>query len=265
MHILARQVRFAIDPFGKDEFTGANSYAGKPAMEGFGLYGSLWVHLKSRLNPDTGFVVNVSQIDAEVRNHILPFLGARIRQSYARRRIPALSQVYQWLKQSGQMLDKRFDKQTLYKLELELNPFRKLSIGWEKNKMLTYTEQFEFAAMHKLWNRRFDPKTNEALFGKCANPTGHGHNYVLAVTIQPPIKKDGWLKGFQRAVGKHFLSLMDHKNLNKDVKAFDKLNPTVENIAQLAWKKLHGKVGPCKLVDITVWENDRTYCRYTED
>jgi len=265
MHILARQVRFAIDPFGKDGFTGANSYAGKPAMEGFGLYGSLWVHLKSELNPDTGFVVNVSRIDAEVRNHILPFLGVKIRQSYARRRIPALSQVYQWLQQGGRMLDKRFNKQKLCKLEMELNPFRKLSIGWEKNKMLTYTEQFEFAAMHKLWNPRFDPKTNEALFGKCANPTGHGHNYVLAVTICPPVKKDGWLKGFQRAVGKHFLSLMDHKNLNKDVKVFAKLNPTVENIAQFAWKKLHGKIGPCKLVDITIWENDRTYCRYTED
>jgi 6-pyruvoyltetrahydropterin/6-carboxytetrahydropterin synthase len=265
MHILARQVRFAIDPFGNDGFTGDNSYAGKPAMEGFGLYGSLWVHLKSQLNPQTGFVVNVSQIDAEVRAHILPFLSTEIRQYYEQRRIPSLSQVYQWLQQSCELLSKRFDKQKLYKLELELNPFRKLSIEWEKNRMLTYTEQFEFAAMHKLWNPRFDPKTNNALFGKCANPAGHGHNYVLAVTVCPPAKKDGWLKGFQRSVQKNFLSLLDHKNLNKDVKAFSKLNPTVENISQLAWKKLYSKVKPCKLVDITVWENDRTYCRYTED
>jgi 6-pyruvoyltetrahydropterin/6-carboxytetrahydropterin synthase len=166
MHILTRQVRFTIDPFGKDEFTGANSYVGKPTMEGFGLYGSLWVHLKSQLNPDTGFVVNVSQIDAEVRDHVLPFLCMKIRQSYARRRIPALSRVYQWLGQCGKLLDKRFDKQELYKLELELNPFRKISVGWEKNKMLTYTEQFEFAAMHKLWNPRYSLKTNYDLFGK---------------------------------------------------------------------------------------------------
>jgi 6-pyruvoyltetrahydropterin/6-carboxytetrahydropterin synthase len=264
MHILARQIRFAIDPFGNDEFTGDNSYAGKPAIEGFGLYGSLWVHLKSKLNPDTGFVVNVSQIDAEVRNHVLPFLRFKIQQNYAQRKIPALSQVYQWIEQSCELLAERFGKKQLYKLELELSPFRKVSIGWEK-KMLTYTERFEFAAMHKLWNQRFDAKTNYALFGKCANPTGHGHNYILAVTVQTPVKKNGWLKGFHRAVQGHFLSLLDHKNLNKDVKAFAKLNPTVENIAQFAWKKLHGKVKPCKLVDITVWENDRTYCRYTGD
>jgi 6-pyruvoyltetrahydropterin/6-carboxytetrahydropterin synthase len=265
MHMLARQVRFAIDPFGKDEFTGANSYAGKPSIEGFGLYGSLWVHLKAKLNPDTGFVVNVSQIDAEVRDHVLPFLRMKIQQNYAGRSIPALSQMYQWLQESCDLLTERFGKNRLCKLELELSPFRKLSVGLEKKKMLTYTEQFEFAAMHKLWNQRFDKKTNYALFGKCANPAGHGHNYVLAVTVCPPAKKTGWLERFQVAVQRYFLSLMDHKNLNQDVKAFGKLNPTVENIAQFAWKKLQGKVIPCKLVDITVWENDRTYCRYTED
>lgn len=104
-----------------------------------------------------------------------------------------------------------------------------------------------------------------AMFGKCANPTGHGHNYVLAVTVVPPLKKTGWLQRFQNTIQKDFLTLVDHKNLNCDVRAFMKLNPTVENIAQFAWKKLKGKLLPCKLVEVTVWENDRTYCCYREN
>lgn len=131
--------------------------------------------------------------------------------------------------------------------------------------MLTYTERFEFAAMHKLWNAGFDKKTNLAMFGKCASPAGHGHNYVLAVTVVPPLKKTGWMERFQVAIQENFLGIVDHKNLNRDVRVFFTLNPTVENIAQFAWKKLQKKLTPCKLVDITVWENDRTYCRYAED
>ncbi len=265
MHILARQVRFGIDPFGRDGFTGANSYAGKPTTEGFGLYGSLWVYLKSKLNRDTGFVVNVSEIDAEVRERVFPFFGRRIRETCAKQKIPELPDVYQWLQQSRELLAQRFGKKPLCRLELELNPFRKAGVIWEKRKMLVYTERFEFAAMHKLWNNRFDEQANFAMFGQCANPAGHGHNYILAVTVCPPKNKTGWLGHLQKTVQTEFLSLVDHKNLNCDVKAFVKTNPTVENIAQYAWKKLRGKLTPCKLVEITLWENDRTYCRYNED
>jgi 6-pyruvoyltetrahydropterin/6-carboxytetrahydropterin synthase len=262
MHILARQIRFSIDPFGQNGFVGANSYAGKPAVEGFGLYGALWVHLKSKLNRDTGFVVNVSEIDAEVRNQVLPFFRRQIRKICAERRMPGLSDIYQWLQQSRVMLEGRFGKKRICRLELELNPFRKAAVVWEKQKMLTYTEQFEFAAMHKLWNDRLDEQTNFSMFGKCANPAGHGHNYILAVTVRPPKNKSGWVGDFQKTVQNEFLSLVDHKNLNQDVKVFAKTNPTVENIAHYAWKKLEGKFSVCKLVEITVWENDRTYCRY---
>jgi 6-pyruvoyltetrahydropterin/6-carboxytetrahydropterin synthase len=265
MHVLARQIRFAIDPLGNSEFTGANSYAGKPATQGFGLYGALWVHLKSKVNRDTGFVVNVSEIDAEVRRHVLPLLSRRIREICAKRGIPDLSDVYDWLEQSRTLLAGRFTKKSLCRLELELNPFRKAAVAWEKQKMLTYTEQFEFAAMHKLWNSRFDERANITMFGKCANPAGHGHNYILAVTVRPPTGKTAWLENFQKTVQSRFLCLMDHKNLNRDVKTFAKINPTVENIAQYAWKKLDGKFKFCKLVEITVWENDRTWCRYHKD
>jgi 6-pyruvoyltetrahydropterin/6-carboxytetrahydropterin synthase len=130
--------------------------------------------------------------------------------------------------------------------------------------MVIYTEKFEFAAMHKLWNDKFDKKTNFELFGKCANPAGHGHNYILEVSVNPPPGKSGWLEGFEQKVREYFVDIVDHKNLNIDVSAFSRINPTVENLSKLAWKNLKTKLKPCKLIEVTVWENDRTYCRYSK-
>ncbi|MBU2596699.1 MAG: 6-carboxytetrahydropterin synthase, partial [Planctomycetes bacterium] len=70
---------------------------------------------------------------------------------------------------------------------------------------------------------------------------------------------------FERTVDKHFIQLVDHKNLNVDVKHFEKTNPTVENIAEFAFKELADKFEPLELDCVTVWENDRTFCNYRAD
>ena len=131
--------------------------------------------------------------------------------------------------------------------------------------MFTFSEKFEFSAMHQLWNERFDEKKNFELFGKCANAAGHGHNYVLEVSVSQPtdLEVGGTICEFEKVVEEQFLSLVDHKNLNVDVQGFEKLNPTVENLAYFAWEKLEGMFKNGKLAKITVWENDRTFCSYT--
>jgi 6-pyruvoyl-tetrahydropterin synthase len=63
-------------------------------------------------------------------------------------------------------------------------------------------------------------------------------------------------------VDEEFIRLVDHKNLNVDVVELSKINPTVENIAALAWNKLVGKFGEAVLHCVTVWETDKTYCSY---
>lgn len=263
MHYLARQIRFQIDPFGRQEIAGWNSYAGKPVTEGVGLYLALWVHLKSKVNKETGFVVNVADIDGAVREWVIPYYQQRFNEWFRDRQTPGVGEVVDLLRQSRQRLRGALGKgRVLWKLEIELNPFRRLSVSWEKAEMITYTEKFEFASMHKLWNEKFDKKTNFDLFGRCANPTGHGHNYVIDVAIQPPKGKAGWLEQFEKTVKERFVDIVDHKNLNKDVPVFVKTNPTVENIAKFAFDQLKTKLKPCKLVEVIVWENDRTYCRY---
>lgn len=127
--------------------------------------------------------------------------------------------------------------------------------------MLIYSEKFEFAAMHRLWNDQFSEPDNFERFGKCANPNGHGHNYVIEVAVQIPVEaeKNGWIAEFESTVKDLFIEKVDHKNLNKDVPEFRDVNPTVENIVRVAWDCLQGRFAQ-RLRRVTVWENDRTSC-----
>jgi len=266
MHILSRQIRFSIDPFSDEQGLGYNSYASKPCGKGFGVFMSLWVDLAGELDPDTGFVVNVSQIDQIVRENVIPLFSNTIQAAYRDRRIPTPTSLVLLLKRSWKTLRDVFDPKLITQLRLAINPYTQISIYSDEGSMFIYSEKFEFAAMHKLWNDKFDEAKNTELFGKCANPAGHGHNYILEVQVQCQcdLLKSDWKIHYQKVVKQEFLDLVDHKNLNCDVVEFTALNPTVENISFLAWQKLNEKFKNAKLSKITVWENDRTFCSYQE-
>ncbi|GAG37436.1 unnamed protein product, partial [marine sediment metagenome] len=70
MHKLIREVRFSINPFLAESGPGSNSYASKPCGEGVSLYFGLWVELTGGVDEDTGFVVNVTDIDRAVREFV---------------------------------------------------------------------------------------------------------------------------------------------------------------------------------------------------
>ncbi|GAG18416.1 unnamed protein product, partial [marine sediment metagenome] len=160
------------------------------------------------------------------------------------------------------VLSEKFAPANLSGLSLALSPFRKASICAEETEVIYFSEKFEFAAMHKLWNEQLSEKKNLEVFGKCANPAGHGHNYIIEVTVKRPLEQgDFGIGEFERIIDQEFIKLVDHKNLNVDVKDLAGVNPTVENIAAFAWGKLALHLGE-RLHCVTVWENDRTYCSY---
>ena len=139
--------------------------------------------------------------------------------------------------------------------------------------MVYFSEKFEFAATHKLWNDGFSDEQNLETFGKCANPSGHGHNYLVEVTIrmpaellpdaaQTPNPAPMRIGRFEQIVDARLMQLLDHKNLNLDVPAFRERTPTVENLALFAWQCLAGQFDPAQLHCVTVWESDRTWCSY---
>ena len=260
---LGRQVRFSVSPFLEETAPGFNSYASKPVGEGLSLFLSLTVELVGPPQPQTGLLVNVSEIDRAVRAYAVPVFIERIHTHLRRGEPMGFPMLASMLRSAGEHLGGRFGPARVDRLLLQLNPFRTLAMNTKEPGRLYFSEKFEFAATHKLWNDRFSEPENLKTFGKCANPTGHGHNYLVEVTVQTPAEGPALEIGeFERVVDSQLVQLVDHKNLNLDVAAFHERIPTVENIAVFAWERLAGKFDHAQLHCVTVWESDRTYCSY---
>lgn len=109
------------------------------------------------------------------------------------------------------------------------------------------SRRYAFSASHRLYTDRLSEEENEAVFGKCANPNGHGHNYRLTVTVGGPVDQEtGFvvpIAELDEAVKRRVLDLYDHRYLNRDVEEYFDLVPTGENIALEVWERLAEALG----------------------
>jgi 6-pyruvoyltetrahydropterin/6-carboxytetrahydropterin synthase len=100
--------------------------------------------------------------------------------------------------------------------------------------MIYLTRRYRFSAGHRLHNDVFNPEENRRIYGKCNNPNGHGHNYLLEVTISGSIDPSTGmvfdLVSLDGIVNERVLDKFDHKNLNLDMENFRTLVPTTENL-----------------------------------
>lgn len=98
------------------------------------------------------------------------------------------------------------------------------------------TRRYRFAASHRLHTSALSEDENSRLYGKCNNPYGHGHDYVLDVTVEGSPDSNGQVANrarFDELVRDRVLSQLDHKNLNEDREEFREAVPTTENLAML--------------------------------
>ena len=272
MHKLCRYVRFSINPFLPVDEPGFNSFASKPAGVGLAFFLELGVELTGEMDPATGLIVNVSDIDRKVRDCAVPVFADRIREVSRSAGHIGYYEIVEMLKSAWEKLSDKFGRAQLSKLSLKLNPFRTITVdkanlssealAKEDCVMVYFSEKFEFAASHKLWNDSFSEKRNVEIFGRCANPQGHGHNYIVEVTVKWPAGRELRTNYFEKVVYQELITVVDHKNLNIDVPEFHQVNPTVENIAVFSWNKLVGKFDNAALHCVTVWETDKTYSSY---
>jgi 6-pyruvoyltetrahydropterin/6-carboxytetrahydropterin synthase len=104
------------------------------------------------------------------------------------------------------------------------------------------TRRAEFSASHVCANPRWSDAENQRVYGANANPNGHGHNYVVEVTIEgEPDRITGMvfdLRELKEILHAQVIDPMDHRFLNREVSPFDKVVPTTENIAQEIWNRL---------------------------
>ena len=109
------------------------------------------------------------------------------------------------------------------------------------------SRRYSFSASHRLYTDHLSFEENEAIFGKCANPNGHGHNYGLTVTVAGPVDAPTGavmpLDELDAIVRRNVLDAYDHRYLNLDVEDYLDLVPTGENIARRVWERLEGDLG----------------------
>jgi 6-pyruvoyltetrahydropterin/6-carboxytetrahydropterin synthase len=132
--------------------------------------------------------------------------------------------------------------------------------------MIYLSKRVEFSAAHRLYSSRLSPEENARLFGKCSRAPGHGHNYVLEVTLAgEPDPVTGMvvnLTDFKQLLERHVLSELDHQDLNGDLPMLRGRIPTAENLALSVWERLAGKLPAGRLHEVKVWETDANCASY---
>ncbi len=136
--------------------------------------------------------------------------------------------------------------------------------------MLYVTRQVRFSAAHRLYSPKFSDEQNELLFDKCNNLNGHGHNYIMEVTVAGnPDPDSGYvidLKKLKRILQEEIISKVDHKHLNLDVDFLTGIIPTVENLAICFWKIIESRIPGGKLHKIKLFESETSFVEfYGED
>jgi 6-pyruvoyltetrahydropterin/6-carboxytetrahydropterin synthase len=123
------------------------------------------------------------------------------------------------------------------------------------------TQRYRFAASHRLDSPSFTVEQNQALYGKCNNPFGHGHDYVLEISVEGPLDDSGQTvnrREMDRLVHDSVIRHLDHKNLNADVAEFENTVPTTENLASfIEGKLLENWSLPPRLARIRIIETAR--------
>ena len=131
---------------------------------------------------------------------------------------------------------------------------------------VTVSRKAHFNAAHRLYRPDWDDAKNENVFGKCANPHYHGHNYELIVSVTGAIDPEtGYvmdMKVLKDLIVDHVENAFDHKNLNEQVLEFKQLIPTAENIAVVIYNKLRPHITPENDLEVVLYETPRKFVKY---
>ncbi len=270
---LMREIRFSIDgdwakaSQGTSDFTNGypvtNPCGGWPSAVGIAPYLVLRIVVSGMPDGVTGYLVNIQELDTLLRTQAIPLATQSLTVAGARLTGEGLVRDILFAVAQRIPVPCALDSLTLW-----TTPYLSYSIHAGDTSMVELTQSFEFSASHRLHAPVLSEEENQRVFGKCNNPSGHGHNYRVEITVGGEVaEKTGSvmpLPVLEEVVMREVLERFDHKHLNTDVPEFAAVNPSVENIAAAIWRMLNGKLSPARLRRVRVWETAKTYAEYTE-
>lgn len=132
---------------------------------------------------------------------------------------------------------------------------------------VTVNRKAHFNAAHRLFNKNWSDEQNFEVFGKCSYPNYHGHNYEIIVAVKGEVDPEtGFvmnLDELRKIIEVEVEDYLDHKNLNVDIKEFQNVNPTAENIVILIWNKIRAKLNSDLELKVTLYETPRNFVEYS--
>lgn len=225
----------------------------------------LHVGAEGTVDAANGMVVNIKWIDDVLKERVISVFDQKSINDEVpgfEDRAPSIENLLLYFRDILQYLPGQAELTTL---KLEETPL--LYGEWTKhNNMISLTRVYEFAASHRLHTDALSEEENLRLFGKCCNPNGHGHNYVLEVTISgEPDPVSGMLADIgelDHVVNQEVVDRYDHKNLDKDIPEFEGRVTTSEVVSQEIFDRLKTNV-PGQLERVRLHETARNIFEVT--
>lgn len=268
---ISREIRFALVT--PDELAQQhdikNSWAAWPATNRIVPHLILKAVYEGTPDPITGYLCNITLIDRKLRQ----FVNSTLIPSTFNTTTQNLPTAESIVRQSFEAMEgPPLEHGSLVNVSLHLSPYLSYSIENRNPKMIQLTHQFEFSAAHRLNCDSLTPEQNAATFGKCNNASGHGHNYVVELTVGRNVAETGndeaaviGLNDLTEIVNRNVIDPLDHKHLNKDIEHFSSINPSVENISIAIWDWLKPDIeaAKCELIAVKVFETAKTWATYS--
>jgi 6-pyruvoyltetrahydropterin/6-carboxytetrahydropterin synthase len=264
MYRLSRTVRFSINPRAASRERGTSGYSGNPPPRGFAHTYELVVDCVGALGSRTSYVINIKEIDRAVRESVVPLIERTLDAQSLDGPEELMPSVLDAASKALPNLVSR--------IAWKLSPYHALEMSTSDTTRVVLRQRFDFCAAHRLHNPALTSEENAALFGKCNNASGHGHNYQIepAVAVRLfPGRRSFTLDQLEAIVDREVIQRFDHRNLNADTAEFkDGLGamPSVEHISRVCYelidRAIRAEAPDASLVGVTVWESDRTSSTY---
>lgn len=275
---LTRSIRFCVSPGQPADAATKpdphrNGYAAFPRPAGLARYYELHIECEGQPDANTGYLIDIKAIDRAVRATAIPMIASACEHAPTADPASMLPGLAQAIDEAlpVTLASLTWAITPTYTLELRMADQTASQLATSPTALMR--QRFDFAAAHRLHVPTLSDEDNRAAFGKCNNPSGHGHNYgiepCVAINLDAPPSDHFTLADLERLVDEHLIEPFDHTHLNADTKEFATdtgVNPSVENIARVFFDRLKPAIAAAssaaELRSIRVWETDRTSCTY---